>query len=262
MVDNTALNNDWIRLQEEFWGNQGANEKGNDLPFNEWFKDVDDYWQGNIKDASNEVNSLYQKLFSSSRVFFNFSEPFVASSYKKEKPESILSEYLESYVETIEKAFANGGTSYENNFSNNHIQLWQQQFNHFGELPESFLKFIKSASENSVANDEFVKACESYIKVFAEYQSAYLVMTLDASREMLQQFQGMNEADTSVNQIFTLWLDISERNYAGFIRSSNYPELYADVINAWMVLIQQTQQLVVPWLEAMNLPTRDFKNAK
>lgn len=261
MVDNTALNKEWIRLQEEFWGNQGANENDYNLPFHEWFKNIDDYWQGNIKDASNEVNSLYQKLFSSSRVFYNFSEPFVASN-NKEKPESIISEYLESYIETIEKALANGGTSFENNFSNNHIQLWQQQFNHFGELPESFLKLIKSASENNFGSDEFVQACESYIKVFAEYQSAYLVMTLDASREMLQQLQAVNEADTSVNQIFTLWIDISESYYAGFVRSSDYPKLYADVINAWMVLIQQTQQLVVPWLEAMNLPTRDLKNAK
>ena len=70
-------------------------------------------------------------------------------------------------------------------------------------------------------------------------------MTLDASKEMLQQLEAVNEA-VLLNQIFTSWIDISEKYYADFVRSSEYPKLYADVINAWMVLIQQTQQLVVP----------------
>lgn len=261
MEDNTALNQEWNRLQQEFWDKTGGNKLQSDPSLNGWLDTVDDYWRKQVKDAPDEVDSLYQKLLSSSRFFVNFSEPFLSSVNEKsnsDNPSSILAGYLETYVEAVEKgqSFEEGSVDIKG-FWKLPFQLWQQQLSILGELPETFLKFIQVSSEENFGNDEFIDACERYLDVLQEYRSAFLNMSMQAALSLAKRLQAEDEIQHSVEEINAIWIDVFEKHYADFVRDTSYSKLYAEVINNWMLLIQQTEQLITPWLKAMNMPTRE-----
>lgn len=279
MVDNTALNQECDKLQQAFWGNKNSDDPNQKVSLNDCLGDVDRCWQQHSKDVPEEVDALYNKLLVSTRFFVNFSEPFLCASAtsndvseKKDgepiNPNTILTQYLEAYIEVMEQ-----GSQY--NLANADIkgfwklplELWQQQLSILGELPEPFVQFIKSSTAEGNTNTEifteaFIDACDRYLEVVKEYQSAYLAMSLRAAKGMLTQLQRHQakdhySADTVCQLWMDTWIEVFEKHYADFVRDDDYSKLYADVINSWMLVIQQTEKLITPWLKAMNMPTRD-----
>jgi len=231
---------------------------------NNWFEDIDNWWQTQPDTVEESVDDLYQKILFSSRFFMNFFEPFVTSEKKMAKPAAEFINYLEIFIQSIE----NGSTIQQE--ANEHIkgfwalpfEIWQQQMSVLSGFPKSFFQF---ADQQRVDDDypEFYHAFQNFIKTLHNYRSAYLTMSIDAAMELIQQLRNQNSNHCTGRQICTLWIELFEKHYAKFVSDDAYSKLYAEIINSWMLLIQQTKQLITPWLTAMNMPvTSDLDSIK
>ena len=139
---------------------------------------------------------------------------------------------------------------------NTHFEFWQQ-LDSFAGLPDGFLEFIRASSDFDYGDEEFVRTFDNTVKVFTKYQIAYLTMTMGASREMLQILQETQSAETTLNELISTGITVFEKHATEFFKCSDYPQLYADIVNNWMLMIQQIERFILPWQNIMNVPSRD-----
>ncbi len=117
MLENTPFNDEWNKLQKTFWDNVGSNFST--LPaaspdaesvtqsqqasfFNQWLNNVDQCWQDHAQVNSGDIDSLYNKISSSSRIFFNFTES-LASNKQGETADVLIAKYLEEFTNKTTK---------------------------------------------------------------------------------------------------------------------------------------------------------------
>lgn len=248
-------------MQQAFWGMHGSKSQQHDFSFINWIESVEGLWNKQTHNVPDSIDALYHKLISSSRFYINLSEPFVSSTQSGKDPANILVSHLESYLEAIEKNKAETKKNSEK-FSEDMLgfwklpfDMWQHQLKFLGEIPDSFTQFMKTSTEGNFENEVFSKACEQYFKALQVYQSAYVEMSLTAASELMQKLQ--DDAVETAQLASTLWIEIFEKHYTDLVCDSGYSKHYADVINSWMELIQQTEKLITPWLKSMNMPTRE-----
>ena len=245
-------------MQQAFWG---IDAQAKNTSFDDWLNTVDSWWKAQSGNSPQSVNALYNKLLSSSRFFIHFTEPFTSSigAENATDPSKILVKYLELFIEAMEKDETASETI--KGFWKLPLDMWQQQLHALSNFPDSFLHFatLNGAEE---ANPEFTLAFKNYLNTLEAYQAAYIAMSLQAASALMKRLDSQNSpTPLSAQAICSLWTDIFEEHYELFIRDQAYPRLYADVINHWMILIQQTEILITPWLKAINMPTRDDLNA-
>lgn len=262
MVDKTSFNQDWIKMQQAFWGLDNTKKTPQNISFDDWLTRVDSWWKTQAKDSPQSIDDLYQKLLFSSRFFINLSEPFASCTQQNQgkEPATALVEYLEIFLEVLEK----------NQESNEPIKgfwklpfdMWQHQFSFFTNLPKSFLQFAESSGANtSIENTELTQAYEHYFEALKKYQTGYVSMSLTAATELMQYLQSPDEKKVSTEDVCNHWVALFEDHYGEFVRNDEYSVLYADVVNSWVMLVQKTEHVITPWLKSMNMPTReDMKN--
>jgi len=232
---------------------------------NNWLKDIDDWWQTQPGTVPESVDALYQKILFSSRFFINFFEPFATSENKNTEPTTVLIKYLEIFVQSIEKGSEIQLEANEKikGFWALPFDIWQQQMSILSGFPKSFFQFAGQQSVDEDCYSEFYHAFQNFIKTLHNYQSAYMAMSMDAAMELMQQLQDQNSNCCTTRQTCTIWIELFEKHYAKFVSNDAYSKLYAEVINNWMLLIQQTKQLITPWLSTMNMPvTSDLDSIK
>lgn len=255
MEDKESLNqNKW---QQAFEHMSEARTQYHAFSANNWLEDIDDWWQTQPGKVPESVDDLYQKIFFSSRFFINFFEPFATSENKITEPTSVLIKYLEIFVQSIENGseIQPGANEKIKGFWVLPFELWQQQMSILSGFPKSFFQFagLKPPLDDE-SSSGFYHAFQSFTRILHDYQAAYVAMSMDAAMELIQQLQDQNSNHYTSRQTCTIWIELFEKHYAEFVSNDAYSKLYAEVINSWMLLIQQTKQLITPWLITMNMP--------
>jgi hypothetical protein len=213
-----------------------------------WLKEVDDGWKLQPGNVSESVDSLYRKLFFSSHFFIGFLEPFEVSNDKIDNPGNILVNYLQIYLEFMEN---NRDIITETNellkgFWALPLDVWQQQMGFLEGFPDSFFKSAEHEMKDDNDSAEFTCACEHYLLAFQNYQFAYITMTIDAVTDLMPQLQNQNCNHYSIQKICNIWIELFEKHYADFVSKDEYSHLFAEMINSWMLLIQQTKTSGTP----------------
>ncbi len=223
-----------------------------------WLEDVDAWWKTQPGTVAESVDSLYRKLFFSSRFFTGFAEPFEASK-DKDDAATVLVNYLQIYLESMQlnKDIITETNEIFKGFWALPFDVWQQQMSFLKGFPESFFDFAEHELENDHGNTELSSAYQRYLQALQNYQSAYLSMSMDAATVLMQQLQNQNSKHFSPEKICTTWIELFEKHYADFVTKDEYSHLFAEIINSWMLLIQQTKRFITPWLIAMNMPNKN-----
>lgn len=260
MLDNTLLNKEWFELQEKLWGSEGGVNHAFDVSLNDWLETTDAFWKTHFKDAPIETYSLYQKLHNCIQLYCAICKPVFSSNNQQTNPESLLTQYLHTYIKSVEKDLQHKTNTTLSGLLDTNYKLWQQQLGTVIDIPEGFPEFLKSAHTHAFADEAFEKVCDNTLEAFINYQTAYLNMTLDASREMLILLKDTESSDISINDLLTSAIEVFEKHSAAFITHIDYPRLFADLINNWMLLIQQIERFIQPWQNIM--PNSIQKRAK
>jgi len=210
---------------------------------NNWLKGVEDWWKTQPGLVAESVDSLYHKLLFSSRFFINFLDPFVASNDKVDVPACVLVNYLEIFLQSIEN---NRDINTKTNekakgFWALPFDIWQQQIGFLKSVPESFFQFADREQDDDIST-ESTRAYQRYLQALQNYQSAYVAMMMDAATDLMQQVQHEKSKYYTTQKICTIWIELFEKHYANFVSNDEYPHLYAEVMNSWMFLIQQTKK--------------------
>ena len=103
------------------------------------------------------------------------------------------------------------------------------------------------------------------IQLAADYQQANLSFNqafLRIGLESIEGFQerlrelGAEDAPKTLRDLYDLWVEVSEAHYAEFAMSSEYQELYGDMVNRLMILRKHYSEIADDMLAALNLPGR------
>jgi len=286
MLENSSFNHEWNKLQKIFWDDAGSKftEKKNFQPkggarapaqyaslFDQWLKDVDKCWHEHAQETSGDIDSLFKKISSSSRFFFNFSEFFIASN-QDETADILVSKYLETITnvskaketkesapDLIDKNSDNINYKSSNNKNNNDFDLnafwklplenWQQQAALFPtqvttqiENQQQSVKAISPFLVTAANNLEFSAALEAYLIALQKYQQVFYRFFTKAVEEVVDALRANNNELASPTQIMTTWLEVFEVNYMALISGTEYSQVYANVVNSWMLMLSKSDQ--------------------
>ena len=115
---------------------------------------------------------------------------------------------------------------------------------YFREPQEKQQRGIQLLAEYHQANFHFNQA---FLRVALE--------SIEGFQERLREF-GADDAPRSLRDLYDLWVDVSELHYAEFAMSSEYQELYGDMVNRLMVLRKHYSEIADDMLATLNLPNR------
>ena len=115
---------------------------------------------------------------------------------------------------------------------------------YFREPQEKQQRGVQLAVEYHQANFHFNQA---FLRVAVE--------SIEGFQERLREL-GLENAPRSLRELYDLWVDVSESHYAEFAMSSEYQELYGDMVNRLMILRKHYNEITDDMLAAMNLPNR------
>ncbi len=286
MVENTPFNDEWNKLQKTFWDNVGSNFVDLSHPtsnskidghsvtqppqsplFNQWLTDVDKCWQDHAQVSSTDIDSLYKKLSSSSRFFFNFTES-VTSMKQGETADVLIEEYLKGFAnKTSDNKTSSEDTSSQPNtdsFNSTDKNAGNStDINAFWKLPlensqhaafftnqQQSLSTLSSLFEDAVNNPEFSAAVKAYLVALQKYQLVFFNLFITAAKQAVETLKTFNGNPASPKQIMTIWLEVLENNYMLLISEDNYSQAYADVVNSWMLMVSKSNKPFAEFMQA------------
>ncbi len=258
MAEDIPILNEWIKMQEEFFGKYKTQNESNNVLLNEWLESVDIWWKKHSKDSPNTVNSLYKKLLFSSNYFVSFAEPFISIEHNTTDARHVLVKSFELFLESVSKDYS--AKSNIKGFWKLPFEVWRQQLAVLGKLEENFLKLLHNSTKESCLSEDYIEAAENYLKSLNRYQSGFLNMAIQAATQLIEKIERIaDDKQLSYQCIRSLWADIFDKHYNVFVRSSEFPQLQANVVNSYMLLALKSEELFSPWLKSLNIPERqDF----
>jgi len=287
MVENTSFNDEWNNLQNTFWNNvgssftnlpQSASDAGNSNQssqstfFNQWLNDVDKCWQNHAQTNSGDIDSLYKRVSSSSRFFFNFTESMTTNQHG-ETAEALIAKYLKEFTdkssafvtpkvnkpteneadEQSNKNRSNANQKYNDSDINSLWKLplenWQQQAALFSSQNQS-LNFLSSFLGDTADNPEFSAALNAYLIALQEFQREFFNLFIVAAKQTVEALKALNDKPTSAKEIMTLWLELLETQYLELIAAEHYSRVYANVVNSWMLVIDKSNKSYAEFMQA------------
>ena len=300
MVENTPFNDEWNKLQEAFWDNvgssftdmpnsapdvHGANPPHQSSLFNQWLNNVDKCWQDHAQVTSGDIDSLYNKISTSSRFFFNFTES-MASNKQGETVDVLIAKYLEEFTDkTADRTTENVTSDFSQNSQNetykNKSTGYQKgkqpnisEINAFWKLPlanlqqqsafftphNQTLKYLSGFLGDAVNNPEFSAALEAYLNALQEYQRVFFNLFTAAAKQTVEALRANNDEPASAKQIMTLWLELLESHYLNLVVADNYSKVYANVVNSWMLVIDKSNKSFAEFMQANMSSTKANSN--
>ena len=306
MLENSTFNTELNKLQKTFWDNVELKKDNSPaIPlvplFEQWLIDIDKCWQDHEKVASDDIDSLYKKLSSSSRFLFN-SSSFTVADKQVENADALVTSYLEGVSDVSEETTAglNKNNIKGSNDKKSHafdinavLKLpfgsWQQEAAilaiqgtdrisnsvpvQFAKLQESVDVGSKILAEgfkqpdirnnsdnpdskdnpdtpNNQDNPDFSAALENYLVALKEYQRLFFNLFTTTAKELLELIRLNKDEQASPTQIMTTWLEVLETNYEELISSSEYSQVYANIINSWMLMLSKSNQSFTEFMQS------------
>lgn len=287
MVENTPFNDEWNKLQKTFWDNvgssfkdfpntasdsQGAKQPQQSSLFNQWLNDVDKCWKNHAQVSSGDIDSLYNKVSTSSRFFFNFTES-MTSNKQGVTADVLIAKYLKEFTDKATNTATESVTSRssknktDENKSTGHqkdkhsdiseinafwklpLANWQQQ-SAFFTSQNPLLNSLSDFLGDAVNNPEFSAALEAYLIALQEYQRIFFNLFTAAAKQTVEALRANNDEPASAKQIMTLWLELLESHYLKLIAAENYSQVYAKLVNSWMLVIDKSNKSFAEFMQA------------
>ena len=272
MLENNVFNQEWDKLQKSLWGVNGLTSSVNtdsgdhdssnpdtddskQSPqtqyFDYWLTEVDSFWGNHSEVSSGDIDTLYKKVSSCSRFFFNFSEALTPNT-ENETTEDLITKYFDVFSANRNSHSDDADDSEPSTKANDDaidlVSYWkmplenlQKQSSIFTTL-NSFQSNFTGSVVNSAQNPDFQNAFEAYLVSLQQYQMAFIQLFMDSSKQVIETIESSSDHVNSSKHIMALWLDILDHNYEALIAGSNYSKLYADVVNSWVVMLSKSGQ--------------------
>lgn len=287
MLENSTFNDEWNNLQKSFWEkvdskfNENKNSQENlkhilplELPllFEQWFMDVDKCWQDHAQDTSSDINSLYKKLSSTNRYFFN-SSGLIVTPKKYDVIDAVVSEYLENMSKMFEEI--TDDISKENATDSDDIKSHKINIDSILKLPlENYQRHvtlfasqftnqkqsINAVSENIAFdsnNSELSAALEAYLLAMQEYQRLFFNLFTMTAKDLLEVLRSNNDKGSPTTRTMTIWLEMLDGNYKALISGNEYSKIYANVINSWMLVFNKSNQSFSEFMQSASTTSSD-----
>ena len=282
MIKNTPFNDEWNKLQKNFWSDLGSNfvnlsnsttdrhgvtQSDQSVLFNQWLTEVDKCWDDYACVTSTDIDSIYKKISSSSRFFINFTES-VTTTKQCETLDNLIKRNLDGFTnETSDKkADDEDAISQQHKDSSdgtvNHtywnipLENWQQQAAFFTNQHPP-LSALSCIFEDAASNPEFSAAVEAYLIALHKYQLVFLNLFKASVKQADEILKSNIDKPASAKKTMAICLEVLEANYTLLISGDHYSQAYADVVNSWMLMLNKSNKSFADFVQTNTSSVED-----
>ena len=294
MTENTPFSDEWKKMQKTFLDKLGSNlgsnyvhpsnpttEEGSAVyednafrhqqsPFlTQWLTDMDDSWQNNKDVTSTDIDSLYEKISSSSRFFINFTESVSATiqgEIQGEKKQDLFEniqnslqynsqdkfkEEISGYLENPASTLSHFDTTLFDKIANvvDMKTLWN--------LPPDFIhnqhnaiNALSGLLKDAANNPEFAESVKTYFIALQKYQFVLINLFKTSALQAVDKLKLNLDQLNSPKHIMNVCLEILEANYMMLISEDSYSKAYADVVNSWILVLNKSNKTLTEFSTA------------
>ncbi len=292
MTDQQSWTEQWFKAQQQFvdtWsemakqGNDAAQTRQADL----WAESFA-LWNRTMQQGSEaDVGGLMEKTMEISKSMFGMAEELGKHLGTEKDPMAAIQKWIDSVMSMLQNNPMHAAAMNPDALGGlmNHWMapagLWQQMANNLGSTPSPWQMPSMSgpAFNMGEAIDPLGKALQTpgigffrepqekqqlgvqlimdYHKSNLAFNQAFIKIAIESLNDLKQHLMRLKPAEypASLRALYDLWVEISEKHYAEFAMSKEYPALYGDMVNKLMAVKKHYQEMVNDAFEAMNLPT-------
>jgi class III poly(R)-hydroxyalkanoic acid synthase PhaE subunit len=243
---------------------------------------MDHWWKALAPAAGSDMaRSFMEKMVDQGKFFFQMAEE-VAAKLAGAGGQTDWSAALDSATAPLKDAFARLGTGdpsvhkmfafWELPFDN-----WQRMASSLSPVPGDVLRNMPTEGMRSKLDrvlgapglgytreeqgqyQELTRAVLDYQETFAEYLGFFSKMgvgSVERLQWLVKEAEQKNKTIGSARQLYDMWVQCCEAEYADRVMTDEYTELHGRLVNALMRVKQRMSVIVDEYLGAMNMPTR------
>ncbi len=278
----SSANDQWWQQWLQNWQALSGGQR----PANPWAAALEQ-WSRSLAPPTPTYADVFERLMAQSRSFMGFGgamgDAFESTAAPAEVRDLFL-QSLEKLRQSLDGDFWRGSAeAAAGGLWQLPLQSWQRAASTMTGLPLELLhrapgdsptlSWAQQQLESALATPglgytrEFQEQQQKLARLMIDYQNAFNDYALaysevgkrsiDRFGKQLKHREGAGEEPiASVKDLFNLWVDCSEQEYAEFVMGDDYVRLHGRLTNALMRLKSQEQEILDDRLEAMNLPTR------
>ena len=291
MTDQQSWTEQWFKAQQQFvdtWsemakqGSDAAQTNQADL----WAESFA-LWNRAMQQSSDaDLGGLMEKTMEISKSMFGMAEQLGKHLGSEKDPMAAIQQWIDSAISMLQSNPMHAATMNPDAFGGlmNHWMapagFWQQMteqlgaagawqmpsmsgpaFN-MGEAIDPLGKILQTPGigffrEPQEKQQLGIQLIMDYHKSNLAFNQAFIRVAIESLNELKQHLMTLKAAElpASLRALYDLWVEISEKHYAEFAMSQEYPALYGDMVNKLMAVKKHYQEMVNDAFEAMNLPT-------
>lgn len=294
MTDQQSWTEQWFKAQQQFvetWsemakqGSEAAKTNQADL----WAESFKIWNRGMQQGQPADLSGLMGKSMEISKSIFGMAEQLGEFMAAEKDPMSAIQKWIESVISMLQNNPMNAAAMNPEAFGGlmNHWMapagLWQQMADNMtaatgpwqmpamsglafnmGEAIDPLGKMLQTPGigffrEPQEKQQLGIQLMMEYHKANMAFNQAFIRVAIESLSDLKNHLMTLKpeEIPTSLRALYDLWVEISEKHYAEFAMSDEYPALYGDMVNRLMAVKKHYQELVNETLSAMNLPTSD-----
>ncbi|TVQ84416.1 MAG: class III poly(R)-hydroxyalkanoic acid synthase subunit PhaE, partial [Chromatiaceae bacterium] len=292
MSNNTLFNDDWLKLQRDYWerlGDMARTAMGTaTLPSapamtNPWQAALDQWWKAMSPAAPPAAQDLMQRFMDQGKTYFRMAEGYLTALGNADAAKSGW-DALNKSLEDMQKAFTGGlgGTNFgtaNDDSMRRMLSMWEMPFDNWQRMASSLSPMMPGDLLRNMPNaDRMLSApglgytreeqaqYQQLMRVTLEYQrslQAYLgffnQLGGKAVMRMREFVQGQADAGKTIDSaraLYDNWVACCEAVYAEEVSTPDYARVHGELINAQMRLKRTLSVMVDETLGAMNMPTQ------
>lgn len=249
-----------------------------------WAEALELWWQAWSASISETHQPLFKKFFEQGQNYFRLSEEFMKVF------QAVFTNETLNNNETLlwEQGFATLREKFKQLLTNKDDQIlglgelplesWQQTVSLLTNLTDNLLS--SSATEaahltqsvyekfrqHASLSHKGPKILETRMRLWRDYQQAqeeYIAWankislhTIDLLRDKIITMRQQGEPITQLRTVYDLWIDCGEETYFQAVRTDEYSQINARLLNSWMAWRQYECQQIDEILAILNIPNR------
>ena len=278
----------WTDMTRQVGGAAAAQQ----APDNPWAASLDQWWKAVSPMTSGSaplLQDFFDKLVGMGKSYFSMAERVAGMPGETHKAGDAVSDWLDQVRKACDTWSASLGARQDPHlrdfmsFWDMPLDTWQRTVSSFSPLPGDFLKAVHPEGADALAGDmrehldrflsmpgvgysrESQEQVQQLARLVLDYQKAMQdyaialskvgVKSTDRFQEKLAEATASGEPVSSMRAFYDLWVDACEQVYGEYAMTTEYSEMYGEMVNALMAVKHQGSLLVDEMLESMNMPT-------
>ena len=272
---------DWMKSQQEYldtWTEMSekmAETFHTQKPRNPWVEALG-HWDSLVPETG-ESQPYAERMLDQGKAFFQMGgeiSRFLNMLNDVNKSTDEWQTTLQAQMEEVKKAFESGQDNFSA-FRDQTLNAWKtasensdldQNKGNEG-VTNPFYEQIKKllAIPGPGQDRERQEQQKKYIRLWSDYQqtshefgTAYQRIGTETVERTMQHIIAMSEREESLDsmrEVYDLWIDCAEEAFADFAHSTEYREVYGNMINALMALKQETRTIIDDAAISLGLPS-------